>query len=151
MIEYFRIHVKEWARATDYVAEPAAPAEGAVEPVLLPDHTIPSLYDLELTPDLERFTFNGKETIEVEVRRATSSITLHARELAIHKASFSASEDFAAAAVEINFNVKLTTVTIVFDKELPLGKGRLSISFTGQLNDQMVSLVFVFLARGCFM
>ena len=42
--------------------------------VLLPDAVTPSKYTLSLSPDLEKFTFDGEVSIAVNVSNATNSI-----------------------------------------------------------------------------
>ena len=54
------------------------------ERVLLPADVYPTRYDITLKPDLERFTFDGSETIDIEVKSATRRVVLHAAELEIH-------------------------------------------------------------------
>jgi aminopeptidase N len=46
----------------------------------LPDTVVPESYDLTFTPDLAKATFTGDETIRVQVRKATSAVTLNSAE-----------------------------------------------------------------------
>eukprot|EP00049_Salpingoeca_infusionum_P010151 m.171714 g.171714 ORF g.171714 m.171714 type:complete len:874 (+) comp14559_c0_seq1:346-2967(+) len=107
------------------------------ERVLLPQDLYPSHYDVELVPDLVKFTFDGKVKISVEVRNATKTVTLHSRELAISTASFSNTTGFTTSVATISFDIKAMTVTMVFEEEMPTGQGFLDIEFVGQLNNQM--------------
>ncbi|HZS10879.1 MAG TPA: hypothetical protein VFA38_01425, partial [Nitrospirales bacterium] len=56
-------------------------------PYRLPEHVVPSRYDLRLAPDLTTFRFDGDVTIAVDVRQATSVIWLNAAELDIRRAT----------------------------------------------------------------
>mmetsp|Transcript_7913 Transcript_7913/g.17501 ORF Transcript_7913/g.17501 Transcript_7913/m.17501 type:complete len:891 (+) Transcript_7913:76-2748(+) len=108
--------------------------------VLLPDALLPSRYDLRLTPDLEKFVFDGKVTITVEVSEAVDEVSLHARELGIVSASFKAGADGSGAVTEvttISMNLKSKVLKLGFAEMLPVGPGQLEIEYTGILNDQM--------------
>ena len=117
--------------------------------VLLPSHVVPIRYDLSITPDLQAFTFVGtihivmninKDSKDMTNEAASKSITLHAKELAFNSASYrlaNTSED--VKAVEINVNLKATTVEFVFEKPFTSGGDSLTltIQYTGCLNNQM--------------
>eukprot|EP00930_Biecheleria_cincta_P105887 TRINITY_DN9895_c0_g1_i3.p1 TRINITY_DN9895_c0_g1~~TRINITY_DN9895_c0_g1_i3.p1 ORF type:complete len:886 (-),score=194.02 TRINITY_DN9895_c0_g1_i3:264-2921(-) len=106
--------------------------------VLLPSDVVPEKYDLTLEPDLEQSTFEGTVKITVDVQVATETVMLHAKELVISSAKFTASGSKSAMkADEISLKIKDTTVTLGFIDVLPVGKGELEISFRGILNDQM--------------
>ena len=95
-------------------------------------------YDLSLTPDLEAFTFHGSVDIQFDVAPPQKdskerSITLHAKELCFSQANIVG----GAAATEIHVNLKATTVTFLFDEDLPSQPFTLRIQFTGFLNNQM--------------
>ena len=76
--------------------------------------------------------------IAVEVREATTSVSLHARELAISEASFTpASGGEAIRAKRISLDVEATVLELEFAKELPQGQGTLKLAYIGQLNNQM--------------
>lgn len=62
-------------------------AEGRV---LLPNYVIPTKYDLKLTPDLEKYTFDGIVAIDMTTSPTAgefNTITLHAKELLFKTAS----------------------------------------------------------------
>jgi aminopeptidase N len=112
----------------------------ASERVVLPTHLYPSHYNLELTPDLTALTFACNEEIFVNVREATNSVTLHAREITIASASFhSLSGDFTAKLVGVSYDLKYHKVQLTFDNEIPVsvGEGKVVITFTGILNGDM--------------
>jgi len=100
--------------------------------VLLPNNVVPMEYDLVITPDMNKFTFDGEVSIKVDVIETTSTITLHSKELNIYSATFGGQK-----AVRMIFDLQATTVELVFDDSLPLGGGVLRIVFAGIINDQM--------------
>ena len=105
-------------------------------PYLLPENVRPIHYDLELTPDLEKFTFFGSEVIDLIVNKPTSKITLHAVDLKILRAEF---EQYPFLSIaQISFNKEMETVTLQFDRKLrPEIPAKLFVRFTGELNNKM--------------
>ncbi|KAJ9056680.1 hypothetical protein DSO57_1030462 [Entomophthora muscae] len=108
---------------------------------VLPKSARPTHYVLTLTPDLEKFTFDGHVTISLDFLEATSKIVLNSNELQISHASIKyvhAKVELSQEAAEITYDTKITTATLHFPQEIPAGyKGDLSLSFTGILNDKM--------------
>ena len=111
---------------------------------LLDPNVRPKRYELDLSPDLEQFSFGGSVRIFVDVAAPTRQIQVHAKELYIKKATFTPSSSSSAAAagalaaVEFNHHRKSDFLTLVFAEELPAGAdGVLEIDFDGCLNDQM--------------
>lgn len=110
------------------------------ERVLLPSALTPSHYALALTPDLDKLTFQGAVSITVAVStEQVSEVTLHSKEIQVSKVTFSSSvpDAVSPSLVGINYNLKLTTVTFVFDGPFPVGQGVLAIEYTGILNGDM--------------
>lgn len=124
--------------------------------VLLPSHLIPERYRLTVKPYLGDFTFEGEEIIYLELQKPANVITLHAKELKVWGVEFKVSQPHPSSAKaaankqgyagqanvkfqskKIQYDTKAETVTFVFDKKLPKGKGELSLKFKGILNDQM--------------
>ena len=58
--------------------------------VRLSKDVIPLRYDIRLRPDLKNFTFEGIETITLNVLKKSRTLTLHSKELEIETASVSA-------------------------------------------------------------
>jgi aminopeptidase N len=54
----------------------------------LPTNVVPLVYDIAVTPNAQAMTFTGSETVEIDVRSATATITLNAADLAIASATF---------------------------------------------------------------
>lgn len=106
--------------------------------VLLPSDVLPEHYDLELEPDLERFTFDGVVKITCDVQVATEQVVVHSKELLISSAQFTPADGASPmSAIEIVMKVKEMTCKLGFEEVLPVGKGVLEIKYRGFLNDQM--------------
>lgn len=104
--------------------------------VLLPQDAIPTAYSLELSPDLVGLTYHCKETITLQVVRSVDKMVLHSKEISVVSASFAGAGE-KLACVGISYDLTLHTVTLTFDKPMPLGEGILSLSFNGILNGDM--------------
>lgn len=78
-------------RAADSLA--AAGARNVPERELLPTNVVPRHYQLELEPDFDEFTFNGKVIIDLDVAEDSISITLHTRQIDIHGGKVTAGGD----------------------------------------------------------
>ncbi len=106
---------------------------------LLPKNIIPSVYDIELTPNLTQFTFTGRETIDVEVQTSTADVVIHCLDIRVsatvnvkmHRKSNSNSFTVQVTTVsftdangksyspkEIDYQVKDETVTFHFESPL---------------------------------
>ncbi len=104
--------------------------------VRLPEHIKPIRYELTLKPDLDAFVFEGWETINLEVGKATKNVTLHSKNLNIEKAEWVKGEAEVWAA-KITYQEKNDTATLVFPKSLPKGKSKIRLVFRGVLNDKL--------------
>ena len=109
------------------------------ERVLLPTEVTPSHYALELTPNFELLTYACSQTVNVLVSGATSSITMHSKEIHVLTATFTSDTEGASEVTleGISYNLKLHTVTLTFSAPLPLGTGLLALTFEGILNGDM--------------
>lgn len=102
---------------------------------LLVNSFVPSLYALELEPDLERFTFGGKLEIHGQFATESNKVILHAREISILSASIVFGGKTAQAA-SINFHTTEHTVEFIFSAHV-VGDAVIHISYVGQLNNQL--------------
>ena len=105
--------------------------------VLLPNNVKPLRYAIHLTPDLFAYTFDGEETIDVEVLEATDTIVLNAAEMSISAASIMDAGNAAVDASAIELNADDETVSISFPSAIEPGPAVLHIAFTGELNDRL--------------
>ena len=105
--------------------------------VTLPRNVKPVSYRLTLEPDLETFTFKGEETIEVEVAEATSSVTLNAIDLDIQTCRITSGNGDPMTPRATTLDETTETATFEFEGEIPAGRARLDLEFTGELNDRL--------------
>ena len=108
--------------------------------VRLSKNIIPLKYDIRLHPDLENFTFEGIETIHLNVLQKIRIVTLHSKELEIETVKIG--DVFA----KISYNEGNETASFSFPsaiglrarpKFIPAGKHKLTIVFKGILNNKM--------------
>ena len=57
-------------------------------PARLQEFITPTLYTLELKPDMTSFSFQGTVSIDIITSKATSEIWIHTKELNVSKASY---------------------------------------------------------------
>ncbi|XP_019614242.1 PREDICTED: puromycin-sensitive aminopeptidase-like isoform X6 [Branchiostoma belcheri] len=104
----------------------------------LPQDVNPTNYALRLQPDLEKFTFTGREVISVQVQKATDKVVMNSVDITIATATYRPENDTKDLATsEIQFNKENETVTLHFPSALPTGAGELTLEFEGELNDKM--------------
>ncbi len=124
----------------------------------LPMGVHPEHYGLRLTPDLQAATFSGEETIDLTLDAPSKSITLNAAEIRFgevkayvlpsaeysYGALGSQPKPLSAMEADKQPQTAVTTLdaakeqaTFTFARELPAGKVRLSIRYSGILNDKL--------------
>ncbi|OGE42848.1 hypothetical protein A3B45_01240 [Candidatus Daviesbacteria bacterium RIFCSPLOWO2_01_FULL_39_12] len=102
----------------------------------LPTHVKPERYKIMLKPDLEKFSFEGEETIYLTLEKSTREITLHSVELKIENVEW-VHKSREVWAGKIKYDPKSETATFTFPKNLEQGKGELRLKFKGLLTDKM--------------
>ena len=116
------------ALATDRVmAEPVF--SFATTPGKLPRTVVPIRYTLDITPDLDKLTFSGSESVDIEVEQATERLVLNAIDMTIGAAAIE-----GEAAPQITSDAAGQTATFAFPHPIAAGRHQLRISFTGQIN-----------------
>src|SRR5437016_3285982 len=103
----------------------------------LPDSVRPERYNLELRPDLQRFTFTGDESITIRVRKPVKSIELNASQLEVTKATLSRRGERPLAAKDIELLKDRQRLRLTFESTIPVGEATLRLGFTGTLNDEL--------------
>ena len=110
--------------------------------VRLVSHIKPERYNLTLKPDLEAFTFSGKEIIDILIDKPIKEITLHSKDIKIDTAEVirglpaQTGKDIQFAQ-KISYDTKSETVTFVFKQPIKKGKVKLSIIFEGIINNTL--------------
>jgi len=107
--------------------------------LLLPQSVTPDNYQVELEPNFETFTFNGKVIIKASVNENTDSVTLNSAELEITAVS-AVSQGHNLEVSTISTDPDHETLTITFDNTIKKGESNLllQISFVGELNDRLL-------------
>lgn len=102
----------------------------------LPKTVVPVNYKLKLCPNMEKFTFVGEQSIQVEVKEATSVIIMNCAEIEIQKVVLAAGGADLVPS-DIKLSAEDETITLTFSSPLPLGSAALNMNFTGILNDKL--------------
>lgn len=115
---------------------PSAVVDRDAQNYRLPTAVSPERYDIRLTPDLEKFKFDGEEKVAVTVHEQTSEIVVNAVELEIQNVSI---VDGSGNRVDgqTSLDEKNERATFKFSQPLKPGKWTLEIKFTGTLNDKL--------------
>ncbi|XP_012523522.1 puromycin-sensitive aminopeptidase isoform X2 [Monomorium pharaonis] len=130
-------------RVSEVASEPSSPSvamsSGDEKPFRrLPTCVRPYHYDISLTPNLTAFTFDGTESVHLNVESPTDTIVLNSLEINIKSATFNGNDGKRIAAKNIELSASEETATLAFSEALPLGKsGYLNIEFVGEINDKM--------------
>ncbi|MEQ1573443.1 MAG: M1 family metallopeptidase [Vicinamibacterales bacterium] len=101
----------------------------------LPGIVVPEHYTLWLAPDLQAATFQGRETIAVQLKTPAREIVLHAAEIAFGDVTVTAGGREQKARVTLN--ARDETATLIVAQRIPAGPATLHIAFTGVLNDKL--------------
>jgi aminopeptidase N len=101
----------------------------------LPTTVVPSHYTLWFAPDLEKQTFRGRESIQVQVLAPATSITLHAAEITFGTVSVTSGGRTQAARVSLDAQAETATLTV--PQRLNAGPASIEIAYGGILNDKL--------------
>ena len=107
----------------------------ALQAERLPQTVRPEHYTLAFTPDLKAATFTGVESIDVTLAEPTGRITLNAIELDLQSVTVTAGGKQQTASIALDNDKEQATFT--FAEKLPAGKAKLSIAYSGILNDKL--------------
>lgn len=108
---------------------------GGAQGQRLPGSVTPLHYQITLEPVFANNTFNGDETIEVQVATASASITLNAAEIDFQEATITSGGKTQAARVAADSKSEMATLTVT--DPLPAGPASIHIRFRGTLNDKL--------------
>ncbi len=98
-------------------------------PGKLPKAVVPIHYALDITPDPDKLTFSGSESVDIEVREPTERLVLNAVDITIGAGAVE-----GEAAPQITSDPAAQTVTFAFPHPIAAGRHQLRISFTGHIN-----------------
>nr|WP_315261345.1 M1 family metallopeptidase [uncultured Duganella sp.] len=120
----------------------AAPAAKAAQVTTqLPRTAVPTHYAVSLTPDAANSTFSASVTIALDVKQATSSLTLQAADLKFSAAAISAGPGKAVQqASKTEVNADQQTATFQFAQQLKPGSYQLKLAYTGVIGTQASGL-----------
>jgi puromycin-sensitive aminopeptidase len=107
-----------------------------LDPYRLPTDVTPTRYALELTPDMEAFTFAGTVAIAVDVHAATDRIVLNALELELDEAWVEAADGERVAAT-VTLDEPAERAHLALGRVLQPGAATLHIHFRGAINDKL--------------
>ncbi len=115
--------------------------------VRLVPHVYPTRYKLTLRPDMEAFTFEGKEVIDIVLDKETKEITLHSKDIKIETVQITGKTCYPGSQVlpvicanQIKYDEKAETATFIFKNTIPKGKAKLTIVFAGIISDGLRGL-----------
>jgi puromycin-sensitive aminopeptidase len=100
-------------------------------PHRLPQSVAPRRYELELKPHLERASFSGMVSIEVEVREAVDVLVLNAIELVVESATVN------GTPVKFDLDEATERLTLRLATRLEPGTTTVAMTFRGILNDKL--------------
>ena len=103
----------------------------------LPTTVRPRSYAITLTPDLTNFTFQGEETIIIEVTESANKILLHSLDLEISRCEVTLQNGTVLTTTGIAFDKDSETAILSFGEPIPPGSANLHINFSGTLAEQL--------------
>ncbi len=104
----------------------------------LPEVAAPENYKLTFTPDLEKATFEGDETILIRVLKSTAEITLNAADIDFHEVTISSGG--ATQKAKVTPDKEKEMVVLAVEKPLSAGPATIHITYSGILNSEMRGL-----------
>ena len=104
----------------------------------LPAVARPENYKLTFTPDLDKATFAGDESIAIRVLKPTSEITLNAIDIDFEEVSVASGGGTQKAKVAPHKEKQMVTLSV--EKPLAAGSATIHIKYTGIINSEMRGL-----------
>jgi aminopeptidase N len=101
----------------------------------LPEVAAPENYKLSFTPDLDKATFEGNETISIRVLKPTSEITLNAVDIDFHEVTVTSGGNTQKAKVTPDKDKEMVVLSV--EKPLSAGPATVHITYAGVLNSEM--------------
>ncbi|PYM30489.1 MAG: peptidase, partial [Candidatus Rokuibacteriota bacterium] len=107
-----------------------------MDPHRLPRTAVPSRYDIRLEPDLATLTFQGEQTVTLDVREAVDELVLNAVELVIEAASLENDRGQTIRA-SVALDEAAERCRLALAGPAAPGPWRLRLAFRGTLNDKL--------------
>lgn len=137
-----------WAGNPIYESVSPQPIQEISDDYRLPKNVVPTNYVIELTPyldtnDTNKFTFKGQSKIDLVIKQNTKTITFHANNLNLsniileYSLSENQSKQIDNIKPEINKQKDFVTLTLEEELNSTLKNVKLSLHFTGVLNDNL--------------
>jgi aminopeptidase 2 len=107
--------------------------------VVLPTDLVPEHYAVTLEVDFEKFTFDGKVVIDLQVAQDTSSISLNTLDLIIHSTTVHADGVEITSSPSITYDKDTQTTKIDLGSAVLKKEQRVQLThtYTGELNNNM--------------
>ena len=109
----------------------------SADAVVLPSNVKPVKYRMTLQPDLNTFTFQGEQTVDIEITVPTARIVLNAAELEIDEVALRRN-GVPVPVRSVSLDEETETATLDFGEIQAQGPAQLEMKFTGVLNDRLV-------------
>ena len=100
----------------------------------LPATVVPVLYDINVTPNAPAMTFTGSETVQIDVKAATGTITLNAADLAIAEATFD------GKAVPFALDKDKQQLVLTLPAAAKVGRHTVGFRWSGKINQSAAGL-----------
>lgn len=105
----------------------------------LPKSIVPSSYTINFDPDLDKGTFKGSESIDLEISQTVNRIYLNSLDLTIENAELRSltekGKDLPGATVTTTKGAAVATLILAAPVEA--GKYRLNLKFSGKMNQKL--------------
>ncbi len=102
----------------------------------LPSDVVPENYRLSFTPNLDKNSFSGDETIRVRVIKPTATITLNSVDIKVEQAVVT-SASASGSEAKVTSDPKAEMISLNLAQPLPAGPATIHMKFTGVLNDKL--------------
>lgn len=100
----------------------------------LPTNVVPVVYDISVTPDAQAMTFTGTETVQIDVKDATTTITLNAADLALSAATFD------GKPVRYALDKDKQQLTLTLPTAASVGRHTVGFSWSGKIGQSAAGL-----------
>ena len=76
---------------------------------VLPTHIKPVRFDLNLEPDLNNFTFSGRQTVEIEVVEPSRTVVMNSAEIDVQSCALTLADGTVLAPESTDFDTERET------------------------------------------